>query len=367
MSSAEAQMAGVPAVVRRRMRRLVWADALLTVSLALLVGAGVWVMDGALLLQLRAEEARQGPLVVAPAAGPEDAEPMTALVRFLSSPQAEQGTPVPGGAREEGAADELNDLQRRVRRVDASLPPTLPGQVAEGVLCVDLDAAATLVDGEVIPGAGRGDEFALLSDEGLAYFTPGSSRVLINYQPVRLNGLARNSKDGLEVPVEGLARLYGMQLAKDQKRGMYVLRRGDQQGLVVIGENLFRLEIDRSERWIKVWYAGELIRQYPACTGAGNNTPVGRFHIQSKSVWPGWRAYWGEYIPGGSRRNPLGARFLATTARGRRTGWAIGIHGTNDPSSIGRRISGGCIRTYNRYAIELYDTIPIGTPVHIHE
>jgi lipoprotein-anchoring transpeptidase ErfK/SrfK len=127
------------------------------------------------------------------------------------------------------------------------------------------------------------------------------------------------------------------------------------------------MEISRSERWLRVYYAGKLAKEYPICAGAGDNTPTGHFHIQSKAEWPSWRAYWGEYMPGGSARNPLGARWLGTSARGRVTGWPIGLHGTNDPSSIGRRISGGCVRTYNENAIELYDTVPIGTPLWIHE
>jgi lipoprotein-anchoring transpeptidase ErfK/SrfK len=108
-------------------------------------------------------------------------------------------------------------------------------------------------------------------------------------------------------------------------------------------------------------------KTYGACIGEGENTPVGEFQIQNKAVAPGWRAYWGEYIPGGSPRNPLGVRWLGTTAHGRATGRVIGIHGTNQPSSIGQRISGGCVRLQNAHAIELYETIPIGTHVSIHE
>jgi lipoprotein-anchoring transpeptidase ErfK/SrfK len=72
-------------------------------------------------------------------------------------------------------------------------------------------------------------------------------------------------------------------------------------------------------------------------------------------------------MPGGSSRNPLGARWLGTSAHGHATGRVIGIHGTNQPSSIGQRISGGCMRTYNSNAIELYNNIPVGTQLYIHE
>lgn len=42
-----------------------------------------------------------------------------------------------------------------------------------------------------------------------------------------------------------------------------------------------------------------------------------------------------------------------------------GIHGTNKPSSIGKAVSNGCIRMYNKDVIELFNIVPIGTVVKI--
>ena len=39
------------------------------------------------------------------------------------------------------------------------------------------------------------------------------------------------------------------------------------------------------------------------------------------------------------------------------------IHGTNEPMSIGRSMSSGCIRLLNQDIIDLYDRVPIGTKV----
>jgi lipoprotein-anchoring transpeptidase ErfK/SrfK len=39
------------------------------------------------------------------------------------------------------------------------------------------------------------------------------------------------------------------------------------------------------------------------------------------------------------------------------------IHGTNEPSSIGRSVSNGCIRMVNDHVIQLYDQVAIGAPV----
>jgi len=43
-----------------------------------------------------------------------------------------------------------------------------------------------------------------------------------------------------------------------------------------------------------------------------------------------------------------------------------GIHGTNNPSSIGGYVSNGCIRMHNQDVEELFPNVQIGTPVHIH-
>jgi lipoprotein-anchoring transpeptidase ErfK/SrfK len=54
----------------------------------------------------------------------------------------------------------------------------------------------------------------------------------------------------------------------------------------------------------------------------------------------------------------LGPRRLAL-------GGELGIHGTNDPSSIGKAATHGCIRLTNDAITELYTLVPLGTPVYI--
>lgn len=48
-------------------------------------------------------------------------------------------------------------------------------------------------------------------------------------------------------------------------------------------------------------------------------------------------------------------------------GSGIGIHGTNDPPSIGHRISAGCIRMFNSEVIQLDNFLKLGTPVYIEQ
>jgi len=47
-------------------------------------------------------------------------------------------------------------------------------------------------------------------------------------------------------------------------------------------------------------------------------------------------------------------------------GDGYGMHGTNDPSSIGRAVSHGCIRLRNEDIAELYHRVAVGTPVYIY-
>ena len=99
------------------------------------------------------------------------------------------------------------------------------------------------------------------------------------------------------------------------------------------------------------------------------STPQGVFQIQFKEEVPVWyRPDWyfvekGLPVPPHSspeRRvtNQLG---LAAVYIGRE----IAIHGTNYPEMLGQRVSHGCIRLHNDYALRLFHNVQIGTPVVI--
>lgn len=107
---------------------------------------------------------------------------------------------------------------------------------------------------------------------------------------------------------------------------------------------------------------GQVSKIFPVATGRTPDlTPEGSFRVVRKVVNP----YYNKLkIPGGSPRNPLGARWLGIDARGT-SGGTYGIHGTNNPKSIGKYASGGCIRMFNQDVIWLYERTPIGTPVEI--
>ncbi len=98
----------------------------------------------------------------------------------------------------------------------------------------------------------------------------------------------------------------------------------------------------------------------------------GEAEIRMKRRWPRWvpprdmvdrdkRAKkWVNGQPGGPD-NPLGARALYLYAGGRDTLYRI--HGTNEPQSIGKSVSSGCIRMLNEDVAELFEQVEIGTKV----
>jgi len=110
------------------------------------------------------------------------------------------------------------------------------------------------------------------------------------------------------------------------------------------------------------------VRIYPVGIGVeGWETPLGDFKVLHKTPRPTWNvpASIRKRDPSLPRRvrpgpdNPLGDYWMAFTRR------RHGIHGTNEPYGVGRRVSHGCIRLYPEDIKDLYRRAPIGTPVHV--
>ncbi len=91
--------------------------------------------------------------------------------------------------------------------------------------------------------------------------------------------------------------------------------------------------------------------------------------VQRKAEWPDWvppsdmmkrRPDLPSRMTGGIE-NPLGARALYLFQGNRDT--LFRIHGTNEPDTIGKAVSSGCIRMMNADVIDLYRRVPVGTRV----
>ena len=93
----------------------------------------------------------------------------------------------------------------------------------------------------------------------------------------------------------------------------------------------------------------------------------GTHPVGSKTEWPDWRPpvemrarrpELPDYMAGGPK-NPLGARAIYIA------GTIYRIHGTNEPNSIGKSASSGCIRMQNADVIELYEHVKLGATVTV--
>jgi len=131
------------------------------------------------------------------------------------------------------------------------------------------------------------------------------------------------------------------------------------------------IKVDTKTNRLGVFEAEKLIAAYPVTIGSAHNmSPIGEWKVRGISKLPTFR-YDKEMLEHGERsgnfhmlapgpRNPVGVMWIALNKKG------IGIHGTNDPGSIGRAASHGCIRLANWDVVRLATKIKTGDKVSIH-
>ncbi len=124
--------------------------------------------------------------------------------------------------------------------------------------------------------------------------------------------------------------------------------------------------VDRGHFKLRLYKKLKLKKTYGIAVGqSGLETPAGLYSVTDKQVNPAWHvptSAWagdlaGKTIPPGPG-NPIVARWIGLVD-------GVGIHGTDAPGSIGSAASHGCIRMIPAQVIDLYDRVPMGTPVYI--
>ena len=133
------------------------------------------------------------------------------------------------------------------------------------------------------------------------------------------------------------------------------IRRAD----VELRRNPYSIVVELASHQITVRRGEEVIAQEPIGVGTGDTpTPGGRYYLKELLRPPDPNGAYGPYAYGLSGFSEVLTAFASGEG-------VIGIHGTNDPSSIGRDVSHGCIRLHNDAITALAEFLPLGTPVDI--
>jgi lipoprotein-anchoring transpeptidase ErfK/SrfK len=131
------------------------------------------------------------------------------------------------------------------------------------------------------------------------------------------------------------------------------------RGELRITAHQYRIKVEVGAHRITVTKAGAVILQEPVGIGTSETpTPGGVFYLKELLKPPNPDGAYGPYAYGLSGYSNV----LSTFAGG---DGVIGIHGTNEPSSIGKDVSHGCIRMSNGGITQLAQILPLGTPVDI--
>ena len=118
-----------------------------------------------------------------------------------------------------------------------------------------------------------------------------------------------------------------------------------------------RIVVDLSERRLRLYRSGRLALQTPVAVGASATpTPQGRYFVNERYELPDARGPFGPAALGISAHSDVLQHVWVEDG-------PIGIHGTNEPWSIGRAASHGCIRVSNSVMRRLFRLAPAGTPI----
>lgn len=130
------------------------------------------------------------------------------------------------------------------------------------------------------------------------------------------------------------------------------------QSDVRLDTNDFRILADLQARKLTVWKGGEVFMEEPIGVGkAATRTPGGLFYT-TELLRPVGQPQYGPYAFALSGYSEVFSTFAGGPGQ-------LGLHGTNNPSSVGAEASNGCIRMRNDAITRLAETLPLGVPVEI--
>ena len=158
----------------------------------------------------------------------------------------------------------------------------------------------------------------------------------------------------------GLVADEGYQLDPEWQKQAVLYRTTEAPGTIIVST---------AERHLYLIQPGGRAIRYGIGVGRDGFQWQGLLSITRKAEWPDWtpppemiarQPYLPRFMAGGPG-NPLGARAMYLGATVYR------IHGTNQPGTIGTKISSGCFRLVNTDVADLYGRVPVGTKVIVRQ
>ena len=120
-----------------------------------------------------------------------------------------------------------------------------------------------------------------------------------------------------------------------------------------------RIVVSIPDRKLALMEEGRVIKIFPVAVGASSTpSPAGNFTVARRVANPTW--YGHGRVVGPGKGNPVGTRWIGLSLKG------YGIHGTNNPRSVGKPASHGCIRLANADVEELFGLVAIGDTVDLY-
>ncbi len=123
-------------------------------------------------------------------------------------------------------------------------------------------------------------------------------------------------------------------------------------------EPIRKIVVSLADRKLALMEDGQVKKIYSVAVGKPSTpSPEGTFTIERRVANPVYHHNGRTVEPG--RANPVGTRWMGLSTKG------YGIHGTNEPNSIGKAASHGCIRMAKADLEEFYALVAVGDQVQI--
>ncbi len=160
--------------------------------------------------------------------------------------------------------------------------------------------------------------------------------------------------EGIAKKFKGLSGVKGAVMLVNNYKENAILREGRK---VRVPKGTWSALVDKSLYTLWICYEGAPFKAYRITIGAENKpTPAVKYAVGNKNPKPAWwppadMKVTGKIpVPYGDPQNPLGEWWIALDHD---LHHGIGIHGTNDPGSIGSKASNGCVRMLNEEVSEI--------------